>query len=288
MRVLNIEVPPQLAARWRAWLAPEQQPLFLTAAEAHTFGLSTVPRADDALAPETRDTFTVWAVAPQADQVVWVDRAHWEALPPGLRRALLRAQVSHGRGNVPLGRAYADLWPGLPRGRLLWTPEHLSPAVLTRWAERDGLPCQRAQVPGTVWAGAAALLPGARALAGTFPEGSAGNCFGAVMGAAGVPGAAQTWMGREPFEAFLRAQARPGGRDDQPGTVLVWRSAGGLVQHAAVTLGGGWALHKPAQTWWTPRVVLPVVALKHYSRSRGQRLERWRLVGAEEVRHGPQ
>ncbi|PTA67724.1 hypothetical protein [Deinococcus arcticus] len=281
MNVLNIELLPGLAARWRAWLAPARQPFFLTAAEVQTLGLNSEPRADAAFPPEARDTFTLWAVAPGADQVVWLDRADWANLASALQRTLLRAQVRHGRGNLPLGRAYADLLPGLPRGRFLWHPDHLGPAVLTRWVEQDGLPCQRAQVPEAVWAGAAALLPGAQALAGTFPDGSAGNCFGAVMGAAGVPGAAQTWMQRAPFEAFLQAHTRPGGHDDQPGTVLVWRSRDGLAQHTAVTLGGGWALHKAAQTWWTPRVVLPVAALKRVSRSRGQRLERRRLVGPD-------
>jgi len=81
-------------------------------------------------------------------------------------------------------------------------------------------------------------------------------------------------MQREPFEAFLAAHTRPGGRDDQPGTLLVWRDVAGAVQHAAVTLGGGWALHKPSQSWMTPRVVLPVHTLKRFSRTRGWRLHR--------------
>lgn len=48
-------------------------------------------------------------------------------------------------------------------------------------------------------------------------------------------------MGREPFEAFLQERTRPGGDDYQPGTLLLWRSANGQAQHAAVTLGDGWA-----------------------------------------------
>ncbi|WP_147363398.1 hypothetical protein [Deinococcus sp. RM] len=84
-------------------------------------------------------------------------------------------------------------------------------------------------------------------------------------------------MQREPFEAFLHARTRPGGRDDQAGTVLLWRSRDGLTQHAAVTLGGGWALHKAAQTWWTPRVVLPTPRLIRVSRSVGWWLSRRQL-----------
>lgn len=96
------------------------------------------------------------------------------------------------------------------------------------------------------------------------------------MGAAGVLGAEREWMQREPFEAFLAGHTRRGGRDDHPGTVLVWRDHSGRVQHAAVTLGGGWALHKPSQSWMTARVVLPVRGLIRYSRTRGWRLHRSR------------
>lgn len=100
-------------------------------------------------------------------------------------------------------------------------------------------PCERDNVPEAVWRSAAPLLPRARDLAGTFPHGGGPNCFGTVMGAAGVAGAEREWTQREPFGAFLAERARPGGQDEQPGTVLVWRDAAGAVQHAAVTLGGG-------------------------------------------------
>ena len=60
--------------------------------------------------------------------------------------------------------------------------------------------------------------------------------------------------------------------------MLLWRSGDGLAQHAAVTLGGGWALHKAAQTWWTPRVVRSTPALIRASRSAGWRLWRRHLL----------
>lgn len=186
-------------------------------------------------------------------------------------------QVSYGRGNVPLGRHHADLLPGLAPGRFLWRREQLTPEVLTRFVSREGTACQREQVPPAVWAAAHPLLPRVRELAGTFSRGSTGNCFGAVMGAAGMAGAEHEWTQREPFEAFLQERASRGGDDGQPGTLLVWRSERG-VEHAAVTLGGGWAFQKAAQTWWTPRIVLPVPEVKWRSRVRGWRLERWRLT----------
>lgn len=272
MQVLNIPVPPGLLERWRGWLAPERQPFFLTGAEARALNLPTVPRAEAVLTPQERDTNTVWAVPAGADRVAWLTPAEWAALPQRTQRDLLRLQVRHGRGNVPLGQHYADLLPGLQPGRFLWTPGHLTPEVLARVVGRGQAPCQRAEVPEGVWAQAQSVLPRARELAGTFSTGP-GNCFGTVMGAAGVPNAENEWMQREPFEAFLAKRSRPGGQDDRSGTLLVWRSERG-IEHAAVTLGGGWALHKPAQTWWTPRVVRPVRDLIRDWRTPGQRLTR--------------
>ncbi|MDR6220544.1 hypothetical protein [Deinococcus soli (ex Cha et al. 2016)] len=275
LNVLNIPVDAAMLAAWRGWLAPARPPFYLTAAEADALGLDTVPRDGLTLTPEARDTITEWNIPPLADRVAWLTLADVDALPPGSRRALLRAQVRHGRGNVPLGRAFPEL--GLPPGRFLWRPGQLTAGVLARLVAASGVPCQRAEVPPEVWRAAQEVLPGARALVGSFPQGSAGNCFGTVMGAAGTRGAAAEWMQREPFEAFLHEHTRPGGRDDQAGTVLLWRSASGLAQHAAVTLGSGWALHKAAQTWWTPRVVLPVPTLIRASRSVGWRLSRRQL-----------
>ena len=84
-------------------------------------------------------------------------------------------------------------------------------------------------------------------------------------------------MLQEPFETWLRESSRTGGDDSQPGTVLVWRDAEGVAQHAAVTLGGGWGLHKPSQCWWTPRTVLTVRDLVRSSRSPGLRIHRYTL-----------
>lgn len=277
MRILNIPVTAAQLASWRARLAPAAQPFFLTAPEADALALPTLPRTSLTVTPEDRDTLTLWRVDPQADRVVTLTTAEFAALPGRTRQALLRAQVRHGRGNVPLGRHHQDLNPAVPAGRFLWHPDHLTPAVLARVISQGSAPCQREHVPASVWAEAVTALPRVKALAGTFPAGP-GNCFGAVMGAAGLTGAEDEWMQRAPFEAFLHARTRPGGTDEQPGTLLVWRNRAGQAEHAAVTLGGGWAFHKPAQTWWTPRVVLPTAALIRNCRTPGQRLERRTLL----------
>ncbi|WP_235514564.1 hypothetical protein [Deinococcus sp. Leaf326] len=57
----------------------------------------------------------------------------------------------------------------------------------------------------------------------------------------------------------------------------MWRTSDGLAQHAAVTLGGGWAFQKASQSWVTPRVVLPVGQLRRGMRTPGWRLERHTL-----------
>ena len=239
-QVLNIPVSPAELERWRDHLAPASQPFFLTRADAERLDLPATPRSLLELSPEERDTYTTWAVSQEADQVTWLTPSQWAALTPATRRELLRRQVRLGRGNVPLGSQYADLLPGLAPGRFLWQRGQLSPEVLSRLVSREGIACQREHVPPAVWDAARTLLPGVRELAGTFPQGSAGNCFGTVMGAAGVAGAEHEWMQRDPFEAFLQERADRGGQDDQPGTLLVWRSERG-AEHAAVTLGGGWA-----------------------------------------------
>jgi len=42
-------------------------------------------------------------------------------------------------------------------------------------------------------------------------------------------------------------------------------------------MGDGWALEKPAQTWWSPRVVLEVRQLIRANRTAGWHVERYRL-----------
>ncbi len=284
MNVLNIPVCSELQALWRSWLAPSRQPFFLTPQEACRFDLPTVARPDVQLTREERDTNAVWNIPAPASRVAWLTPDDWAALAPGVRRGVLQAQVRHGRGNVPRRRAFADLLADLPpegpEAYFLWTPDALTGAALERVVSAGVPACQKPQVPKWVWKAAAAPLPRVRELAGTFSRHSGANCFGAVMGAAGMAGAENEWMQREPFEDFVRTRTRPGGADDQPGTVLLWRSADGLAQHAALTLGGGWAFHKASQVWTSPRLVLPVDTLKRAARERGRRLTRRRLIPA--------
>jgi hypothetical protein len=161
--------------------------------------------------------------------------------------------------------------------RFVWWKSVLRDAatvVLPRIVSEDLGPSRHRAVPASVWAAVGDVLPNARELAGTFPAGSGPNCFGTVMAAAGVEGAAEEWMQRQPFDAWLDQRTTRGGRDEVPGTVLVWRDANRAVQHAAVTLGAGWALHKPSQSWMTPRKIRTTREILRSTRTPGWHLHR--------------
>jgi hypothetical protein len=202
------------------------------------------------------------------------------SLPQATRAALVRAQVDHGRAAVPTVRRWrgvlgAELKSQADGHRFVWWKSLLqapyAAAVLPAVVSEDLNRSRHREVSS--WP--SSVLPRARALAGTWPDGSGANCFGTVMAAAGIEGAASTWMQREPFEAWLAENTTPGGKDDVPGTVFVWRSTSDhLVQHAAVTLGGGFVLHKPSQAWSSPRKVRTVAEVRRASRTAGSRLER--------------
>ncbi len=206
------------------------------------------------------------------------------SLPRSRRSELLRGRRAAGALLAPSVRAWPDL-AERARGqvdghRFVWWPSLLAgheERVLVAYIEEGGRPSRHGEVTERTWQQLLAVLPGARALAGTFPGGSGPNCFAAVMAAAGVPGAASLWMQRDPFEAWLSGTTQAGGRDGDVGTVLVWRSADGLVQHAAVTLGDGWALHKPSQGWMSPTKVLTVAEVKRSAREVGRHLHRFTI-----------
>ncbi|MBZ5734576.1 hypothetical protein K8Z61_08695 [Nocardioides sp. TRM66260-LWL] len=281
MRALGIEVSDALARRWADWFAPTLQPFLVDAELAAAVG----GVEDHPLVDEVRDTFCLYG-APDGVRCVWLDEQAFAELPRGRRASLLRAQRTYGRELVPSVRRWEPLLGGRAREqvdghRFVWWPSLLAGVeeeVLVDHVEDGRWASRHEEVPERVWSAIEDLLPGARRLAGTFPGASGPNCFGAVMAAAGTPGAEQVWMQREPFEQWLATSTRPGGGDDDSGTVLVWRSPDGLVQHAAVTLGEGWALHKPSQGWMSPTKVLTVAECKASARAAGRRLSRRTLT----------
>jgi len=246
--VLGIDVRDDLLGRWLGWFAPPLQPFMVPVDLANSLGLD-----DDRsrLTPETRDTFCIYGA--DASAIVWLSQQGVRQLPASVRRA--QPAPHH--------------WPSSIVAREI--------EAVVRFVEKGRRPSRHGEVQPCVWDGIATVLPNARHLAGTFPERSGPNCFATVMAACGVDGVHDLWMLREPFEDWLAEHTTNGGHDLEPGTVLVWRGTDGAVQHAAVTIGAGWALHKPSQGWMSPTKILTVRDLKYGARARGQHLHRRHL-----------
>ncbi|WP_114558182.1 hypothetical protein [Desertihabitans aurantiacus] len=81
------------------------------------------------------------------------------------------------------------------------------------------------------------------------------------------------------FQTWVEQHAEPisgTARDDDPGTVFMWTEHG-QVAHATVSVGAGWMLTKPSQSWSSPRLIMTVRDAVSSWRFRGTRLYRYRL-----------
>ena len=279
---LGIEIGPALAAKQAAWFAPSHQPFLIPRGRAETIGVAPL---SEGLPAELRDTFEIYNV-PAEIACILVGEDEFNDLGRSARSELVRSQIRLGRAVIPSVRSApaevrARASTQADGHRFVWWPSllqgHQEP-VLGAYLRFGRRRSRHLEVPDHLWDNARSTLPGARALAGTFPHASGPNCFGTVMAAAGRPEAADVWMLQEPFEEWLSAAALPGGTDKDPGTVLVWRSPSGLAQHAAVTIGGGYALHKPSQGWMSPRKILTVREVIASARQTGRRLTRYTLT----------
>jgi hypothetical protein len=279
VRVLGIDVPPELADRWRRYLAPEVQPFFEDVPDGE------VATPGPPLPHDLRCTYTAWRIR-RPTTVRWLDEPSFLALPRPERARLVRHQVEVGRGAVPTVRRWQDRF-GARRlreqadgHRFVWWPSILDedPEPPLRDRIEDGqLPSRHLEVSERTWRRCRDVVPGARAIAGGFPAGSGPNCFGATLLASGHP-CAEGRAVPDDIESFVRSSCTPGGRDGDPGTVLLWRDRDGRPFHSATTIGDGWAVEKPAETWWTPTIVADVAQLIRINRSVGLRLERHRIV----------
>lgn len=273
--------------RWQHHFAPPAQPFFVSDKLARK--LPAWPRftrgefARSGVSLSLHDTFTTYNVAENADWVVWLTFGAFSSLPQAVRSELLAEQRDFGRGGVfGVAEVGGTLEPETLsavslHGFVVWWPElwvQLSEGekvgVLKAFAETDRLPCRRHDLAPDDWVRVASVLPGAHEVAGTFLPDSGGNCLETVMAAFGVPAVAEIWVHPEPFERWLAtfSPLPDGGLEPVLGDVLVWRD-GGRVQHAAISLGRGFVLHKEAQGWFAPRQVMRL----------GGVLERWRDDG---------
>ena len=280
-KVLGIDLPPSLWDKWWTWLAPSSQPFIVSSKEQG----ATFTARTDSLTPQQRHTFKLWRADLSEAKVVWIDATDFDELSPSRRASLVRTQVTRRRGAVPSVRGWSDvLDPTTLRvqadgHRFLWWPAVAAGRsrkdVLRRRVDRNQLPSRHHEVDGGVWSRCSSLLPGVRMLAGTFAEVGEPNCFAAVMTAQGVDEVADACVLREHFERWLAAMtSRVRDGDELPGTVLVWRNGAGELEHAAVTIGSGWALEKASVEWWRPNVVLSVRDLIRSKHFPGWHLER--------------
>lgn len=235
---------------------------------------------------ELLDTYRLWWGVAKGSKPMWISRAQFSGLSRDTRTSLVREQVTRRRGAVPTVRAWSDLLdPALLRAqagghRFVWWPSLLGDVreeILSRIVTRDRLPSRHRELDGDTWRRCEGLLPEAQRLGGTFPTGSNMNCFGAVMAAAGAA-CAEVFDDVAPFDAWLAARCKRGGDADRPGVVLVWRNGDRSPVHAAVSLGGGWALEKPSRDWHAPCAVATVADIMRMSRHPGERLERYTIL----------
>lgn len=261
--VLGIGIDDHLLALWRSWYSPARQPFPV---DGLAPGVSAhVPVHDGRTTAEWRDTFFLYH-----GTWTWLSEEEFAALPPAARRALLSRRRARMR----------------PKPQPVW-PSAMSrqgDAPLLAWIESGVRPSAHARVSGRVWERARHVLPGAESLAGTFPDsGSGPNCFATVVAAANGllshdgASTADEWMQTEDFAKWLSHRTSPWtgtDRDAAPGTVLTWTERGQLA-HAAVTIGDGWVLNKPSQSWSSPRLVWSTRDL----------VQSWRLPGTKLSRH---
>lgn len=260
-QVLGIGVDELLIERWRGWFAPPVQPFRTDLLPPRV--AAGVPMHSVEPTPEWRDTFFMYG-----GTWSWLSEAQFNELRSSHRRSLLAVRRRTVR----------------PKSMPAW-PSELARSgddLMFQWVASSVRPSRHLDVPAAVWSAAKAVLPEAEQLAGTFPvSGSGANCFGTVMAAAGVPEGGSVQIGPERFQTWVdeRTESITGTEHDhEPGVVLVWTEHGNLA-HATVTIGGGWMLGKPSQSWSSPRLVWTVREAVNSWRFPGTRLSRHRVLG---------
>lgn len=251
--VLGIPVTEEMLDVWEGFYAAPRQPFRLAGLDPTVrTALPTTPEAH--LTPELRDTFFVYGSGPW----VWFSEAEFARLAPTVRAGLVAERRRRTRPKPPVA------WPSDPHLRVR----------LVRWVEAGVRPSLHSLAGQQLAQVTRRCLPRAAELAGAFPTGSGANCFGTVMAATGL----QThgdWVQQDQFDRWLQERTIPvgGGSDLDPGRVLVWHERGRLA-HAAVTIGGGFVLNKPSQSWSSPTLVWTVEELVNSWRLPGTRLSR--------------
>lgn len=272
-------VNPTIFAAWQRHWAPRAQPFFIS--DALVRRLPSWPRFtrkefhQSGVSLSLHDTFATYDIGENPPWVMWLTYAAFASLGYAEQLDLLQEQRSFGRAGVVHLDEVADrvdttkVAELVTEGYFVWWRqlwellEKIEQyGILRTFVETDRLPCRRGELSSRYWHLVASCLPGARDLAGSFLPESGGNCLATVMAAFDAPAVAERWVHPEPFERWLERFTRPSESSVQLpleppelGSVLVWRDENARVQHAAVSLGAGFVLHKEAQGWYAPRQV---------------------------------
>ncbi|MDO4607348.1 MAG: hypothetical protein Q4B12_08525 [Bowdeniella nasicola] len=256
--VLGIPVSPELVDKWKNFWSFPVQPFPVKGLPAEL--LEQLPASRDVTpSGEYRDTFYLYDAADRR----FYSQGDIASLPGNVRSELLRVQKnSYPEPIVPA-------WPGDP---------FLLPKMI-RWIEHGVRSSLHEIAAQSLEAASSEKLPAAKSLAGTFAERSGPNCFHTVMCAAGE-NPPDPWVTQDVFTEFLERRAEPlkdNRADATAGVIFTWTLHGELA-HAAVTLGDGWSLVKPSQSWSSPRLVWTVPEVVASWRIKGATMQRWMLV----------
>lgn len=208
---------------------------------------------------ELRDTFFLYGGGPWA----WVFESEFARLGREARAVLARER----RARL------------LPKPVPVWPSDPMLVARMLRWIEAGTRPSLHTLAREQLRRASRGPLRRAAELAGRFPSRSGPNCFSTVMAATGEP-VEQDCVQLDQFQGWLEERTTPTetrSNTDGAGQVLVWHDDGELA-HAAVTIGDGWVLQKPSQSWSSPVGVWPLDEVIGQWRLSGVRLSRHSLV----------
>jgi hypothetical protein len=229
------------------------------------------------------DSYTTYAVKPEASWVVLLSSQQVQDLPDDVRLELLKYQVEMGRGQLynfddyksllnkveleqaqPYTFRYADkvileLSHNLWQGFSFATQKHWLKKVVSE----DRVSCLSGTLSKSQWSAINADYPAIKSLLG-FVDASGSNCFSTALAAILDRHTARIvsslWL---QSETFLRSITARGFKQSNvtvdshipTGSMLIWKKDRAL-QHGCFYIGDGLVFNKDAQGWFAPRQIL--------------------------------
>lgn len=262
-----------VSERIRAQLSPLH--LIFTHSEFGTMRLSL----------DVIDSYQTYAVADEAEWVVLLSSADFDALPTATQRDLLYEQWQFGRGQLypweEVKHFFADSSPTLTikkrqvetdKGiqlmldRVIW--EQFSHQRREQWLLHF-VRQQQSNYSRIAFAELDAFQrqnPALSQLCNTFVVNSGANCFATTIAAttssvASAHTTSKLWLHQAPFLRQLSALGYTESsriHEDRYDTILIFWDEQNQAQHACYCLGDGIALNKNSQAWYHPRELVKV------------------------------